>query len=160
MQETVAGVVPEGVVDLLEAVEIDEQRRAVGAAPAGPGEHLLHPVEDQGAVGEPGERVVQRLVADALEQSCVPNRDRGLAREPAQPVGHVGVVAQALGPVDHVTDHEADRIAVDHDRDRCDRLASQLVHELRERAAIGRGVPVPHVDRHLTAADLAHRDLE
>ena len=92
-QEPVAGFVPERVVHLLEAVEVDEQRRALDVAPAGPGEHLLDPVEDQRAVREPGERVVQRLVPDALEQAGVADRDRGLAREPAQPVGHVGVVA-------------------------------------------------------------------
>ena len=79
-QQAVAGVVAERVVHLLEAVEVDEQRRAVGAAPAGPGEHLLDAVEDERAVREPGERVVQRLVADALEQPRVADRDRRLAR--------------------------------------------------------------------------------
>ena len=112
---------PERVVDLLEAVEVDEQRRALGAAPAGPGEHLLDAVEDERAVREPGERVVQRLVADALEQARVADRDRRLAGDAPQPIRDVGVVGQALGPVDDVADHEADRLAVDDDRDRRDR---------------------------------------
>ncbi len=109
MQQLVAGLVAERVVDLLEAVEVDEQRRALGAAPAGAREHLLDPVEDQRPVGQTGERVVQRLVPDALEQPGVADRDRRLARETAQPARELGVVAQALGPVDDVADDEADR---------------------------------------------------
>ena len=109
LQQPVAGLVTERVVHLLEAVEVDEQRRALGVAAAGPGEHLLDPVEDQRAVGQAGERVVQRLVPDALEQAGVANRDRRLAREAAQTVRQLRVVAQALGPVHDVADDQADR---------------------------------------------------
>ena len=62
-QQLVADRVAEGVVDALEAVEVDEHRRRLGAAAAGVGEHLLGAVHDQRAVGQAGERVVQRLVA-------------------------------------------------------------------------------------------------
>ena len=62
-QQLVADRVAEGVVDALEAVEVDEHRRRVGAVAAGVDEHLLGAVHDQRAVRQPGERVVQRLVA-------------------------------------------------------------------------------------------------
>ena len=52
----------EGVVDLLEAVEIHHQDRAAILGPASGAKGLIDPVAKQGAVGEPGERVVQRLV--------------------------------------------------------------------------------------------------
>ena len=64
-QQLVADGVAEGVVDALEAVEVDEHRRDVGAAVVtGVQEHLLGAVHDQRAVREAGERVVQRLVAE------------------------------------------------------------------------------------------------
>src|SRR4051812_34576732 len=56
--------VAERVVDALEAVEIDEHGRRARALAAGAGEHLLGALHDQRAVGEPGERVVERLVAE------------------------------------------------------------------------------------------------
>ena len=62
-QQLVAGGVPEGVVDVLEAVDVDVQRRDRDLLPARAGEHLLGAVERQHAVGQAGQRVVQRLVA-------------------------------------------------------------------------------------------------
>ena len=62
-QQLVAHGVAERVVDPLEAVEVDEHRRRLGAVAPGAGEHALGPVHDQRAVGQPGQRVVQRLVA-------------------------------------------------------------------------------------------------
>ena len=62
-QQLVADGMAEGVVDALEAVEVHEHRRRLGAAAAGVDEHLLGAVHDQRAVREPRERVVQRLVA-------------------------------------------------------------------------------------------------
>ena len=96
------------------------------AAAAGAGEHLLDAVEDERAVREAGERVVQRLVADALEQARVADRDRRLARDAAQPARELGVVDHALGPVDDVADDEADALVVDDDRDRRDRGRAEL----------------------------------
>ena len=158
-QEPVAGLVPERVVDLFEPVEVDEQRGAVDAAPAGPGEHLLDPVQDEGAVGEPGERIVECLVPDALEQPGVADRDRRLAGEAPHPVRYVRVVGQALGPVDDVADHETDRFAVDADRDRRDCRAPQLVHEARQRLPARGGVAVPDVHGDVGGADLGHRNV-
>ena len=59
-QELIADAVAERVVDRLEVVEIDEQRRHRRLTAARAGEHLLDAVQDQCAVGEPGQRVVRR----------------------------------------------------------------------------------------------------
>ena len=63
LQQAVAGVVAERVVDLLEAVEVDEQQRGGLAAALGRGQRGLHAVVEQRAVGEVGQVVVQGLVA-------------------------------------------------------------------------------------------------
>ena len=82
--------------------------------------------------GSPVERVVQRLVADALEQAGVADRDRRLARDAAEAAGELGVVDHALGPVDDVADDEADALVVDDDRDGRDRGRAELVHQHRQ----------------------------
>ena len=62
LQQAVARVVAERVVDLLEVVEVDQHhgRGDVRAAPGG--DRLLDAVAEERAVGQAGERVVQRLV--------------------------------------------------------------------------------------------------
>ena len=65
-QQQVAGVVAERVVDVLEAVEVEQQQADVGPVAVGGGQRLLEPVGQQGAVGQPGQAVVQRLVAHLL----------------------------------------------------------------------------------------------
>ena len=57
-EQLVAGPVAERVVDRLEGVEVDEQRRHRFLIQPRPGQRLLDPVEDQGPVRQPGERVV------------------------------------------------------------------------------------------------------
>ncbi len=51
----------EGVVDLLEAVEVDEQHRGVGTRRHTLGDGLTDTVEDRGPVGELGQGVERRL---------------------------------------------------------------------------------------------------
>ena len=86
-QELVAGLVAEPVVHQLEAVEVDEEHRdhgvvvAVGEA----GERVLEPVLHEGAVGQPGERVVQREVSELLGARVAVDRDRD---EVAGPLEH------------------------------------------------------------------------
>jgi hypothetical protein len=63
-QHLVAAAVAEGVVERLEVVEVDEQdgdRRVVAAL-----ERVPDAVEQQRAVGHPGERVVERAVAQLV----------------------------------------------------------------------------------------------
>ncbi len=57
-QQLVADAVTERVVDALEVVEVDEQRRHRRLAAARAHQHLLHAVEDQRTVGQARERVV------------------------------------------------------------------------------------------------------
>jgi hypothetical protein len=48
----------QGVVDILEAVEVEEQQRRHVASTADAGDRVLEPLEEQDAVGQAGERVV------------------------------------------------------------------------------------------------------
>jgi len=76
-QEQVPDVVPEGVVDLLEPVEVHEEQGDAGAVTAGEVERVLDAVVEQDAVRETRERVVKR------EPLRVP--ERGLGRAPRSP---------------------------------------------------------------------------
>ena len=68
LQQLVAARVAERVVDDLEAVEVEEQDRgaALGVVALGAADRLVEAVEEEHAVGQPGERVVQRVVLQAL----------------------------------------------------------------------------------------------
>ncbi len=58
-EDLVAGAVAEAVVDALEAVDVEEvDGRGVAAAAAI--DRVREPVTEEGAVGQPGERVVER----------------------------------------------------------------------------------------------------
>ena len=61
-QQPVAGLMAERVVELLEVVEVDQQQRELGLAGAGGGRGLVEAGEQLAAVGEAGQRVVQRVV--------------------------------------------------------------------------------------------------
>ena len=78
-QQLVARGVAERVVDVLEAVDVDVQRRDRNLQAARAGEHLLGAVERQHAVGQAGESVVQRLVAKLVRSSPSPSPGRARA---------------------------------------------------------------------------------
>ena len=61
-QDLVSGLMAEPVVDLLEAVDVHEQRGDRHVQPPRSGEHLLGAVEDQAPVRQVGQRIVQRAV--------------------------------------------------------------------------------------------------
>ena len=65
LQQRVPGLVPVAVVGLLELVEVDEADRD-RALRADLGQGDLEPLEEQGPVGQPGEVVVEGLVAQPL----------------------------------------------------------------------------------------------
>ena len=163
LEELVADLVAHGVVDRLEIVQVDEQRRDRRVLAAGAGQHVLGPVEDQRPVGQTGQGVVQRLVADLVEQTRVAHRGRGMCGEAAQPLGHGRVAAQAVGVLRHDREHVADELTVRHDRhagggdrtgvghDRPDFDAGEGarpvevrdgLHEVRDRKAAERGSQV------------------
>ena len=58
LEQQIATLVAERVVDLLEAVEIEQHHGDAAAFAAGCEKRLLHPVGEEQAVREPGERVV------------------------------------------------------------------------------------------------------
>ena len=66
LQELVAGAVAEGVVDLLEAIEVDEQHRENLLGSRGASERLVEPVTKECAVRKVGEPVVERLARQLL----------------------------------------------------------------------------------------------
>ena len=118
-QQLVADVVAEGVVDLLEPVEVHEQHgRGAGGLQA-PFEALL----EVQPVGQPGQRVVQGQVlgllggaADPLDQRVVGQRDAGMAGEGLKQLGVFGVegadVVEAVGDRQHADDRDRPRAAV------------------------------------------------
>ncbi len=107
-QEPVARGVPEAVVDGLEAVQV-QVAEPEPLALAG-GERLLQPLEEQGAVGQSGERVVRGLVAQPqVEQPALGGvlhqRELVLGRAVGVPQqGHrqIGPQDGAVGPVERL----------------------------------------------------------
>ena len=57
-----------GVVDLLEAIQIQAQDRGLLSVAGGLGQTLLHSIFQQKPIGQPGEQVVVRLVNQLLMQ--------------------------------------------------------------------------------------------
>ena len=72
LEQQVADLVAERVVDVLEAVEVDEQQRERLPAAARSDDALLEAVVEQHAVGQIGERIARREVA-----GCAPRRSCG-----------------------------------------------------------------------------------
>jgi hypothetical protein len=58
--------VPQRVVDLLEAVQVDEQQGGLDGGSRSHGQALLQAVAEQHPVGQLGERVVRGLVTVAV----------------------------------------------------------------------------------------------
>lgn len=54
---------PQGIVDVLEVVEVQEQDRDTTASPPGLYEDVLQTIREQGPVGQLGQGVVQSLVS-------------------------------------------------------------------------------------------------
>ena len=63
LQQLISGRVPEAVVDVLEPVQVDEERTRGHAWPARcPRDYLLGAVDHEGTVRQPRQDVVQRLM--------------------------------------------------------------------------------------------------
>ena len=92
-QELVAGGVADAVVDGLEAVEVDEEHAQLGLAAGRHVERVLEAVEEERAVGQPGQRVVEGLL-HGLDGARVGQRE---ARVLGEGVEHaeLGVVEAA-----------------------------------------------------------------
>ena len=66
LEQRIADVVPKGVVDDLESVEVEEQDRHQAINALGVGQRLLQSFEQQHAVGQAGEHVVVGKVTQSL----------------------------------------------------------------------------------------------
>ena len=90
-QQPVSHLVPERVVDELEAVEVEEEDRGRGGrvGALGAPDRLVEPVQEQHAVREAGERVVQRVVLEALLGPLAVG-DVGLAADDPSARAHAG----------------------------------------------------------------------
>ena len=181
-QHDVARRVPEPVVDVLEAVEVDEQHGDAAAVVAGAGDGGVERLLEQAPVGEPGQVVVMRVVQGAAlaldPQGDVGERDHRAGDRAAgvadRPGLHLDPRRNAVGP------HEGDRLLGDllpverachrplgrgeqpavrvaHARQR---LAGELSLERAGRDAadlVGRGVRVAH---HALGVDDHHALLQ
>ncbi|MEZ5262905.1 MAG: hypothetical protein R2755_14305 [Acidimicrobiales bacterium] len=97
-QQAVAGGVAQAVVDHLEVVEVDEQHHRIGPAPAVDLQRVLHPVGQQHAVGEPGQRIVERLPDElALQRLALAH-----VADVQHQAGHVGIGQEVGGGDLHV----------------------------------------------------------
>ncbi len=83
--ELVARRVPEGVVHLLEPVEVDEEHADRLAISPGSHELLVDAVLEQAPVRQTGQRVVPCEVRDLLQQSGVLHRGHRVVGETDQP---------------------------------------------------------------------------
>ena len=135
LQQLVADRVAERVVDRLEVVEVQEEDRVV--APAR-GEQLAEPVEEERAVGQPGQRVVEGLVLEAALQLAQ------LGDEVLEAVvlqRDARVVGQRAEERQVVAVEAADRAAVGDEEGADD---ARLARERREHRALRRrGGPAP-----------------
>src|SRR3954462_1842175 len=105
LEEEVAVVVTERIVDLLEAVEVHQQDRRRHPLPRDTSDGLAHPPSEELAVGKRGQGVVQRLVlalgrlaAQLIEQAPVLERDGGVVGEGVAKVGGWAVARAAPAP--------------------------------------------------------------
>ena len=86
LDHPVAERVAERVVELAEAVEVEAQQRRLLAAVAGAGQRLLDPLEQAGAVGEVGQRVVGRQMPGLrLARAPLPVTSMPVPRKPSSP---------------------------------------------------------------------------
>jgi hypothetical protein len=90
-QQLVAGGVAEAVVDVLEVVQVDEQDGQVPLAR--PSQGVLDPLGGQGAVGQAGQPVVERLVDELSLQLLAVGDVAGVQHQAAD----VGVLEQVGG---------------------------------------------------------------
>jgi hypothetical protein len=132
-EQGVAGCMTESVVDGLEAVEVDEQDARARPPASRSRDGLLEPVVEQGAVGEPGELVVEGAVRELLGELLLLGHVAGVPDQTADGVVVEQVAAQAL-------QHAGPPVAVEHrEGHRHTELAArgETVHRLAHDGAVG-----------------------
>ena len=174
-EQLVAGLVAQGVVDPLDVVEVDEQDGDVAAVPARAGQRLLEPVQQQPAVGQAGEGVVQgechQLVlggppgGDVLDHAdreggAVLFVPTGVDQHPDH--GAVAADQPALGarsrlpPPDHAQPRVLGRLDLVGVHEPGERRADQLLPRVAEEGA----QRVVHLDEEALVGEQGHADRE
>ena len=101
VQQRVARVVTECVVDLLEAIEIHQQNGVRRSGALRPLQTLRDPVVEEAPVREPGERVVQRLVEELRLRILALDELRELACDDGEGEPQVAVRLAQAGELEH-----------------------------------------------------------
>ena len=109
-EQVVAGVVAEAVVDLLEAVEVEQQQRGRARRAVAVVEHPLGLLEQRAPVGQPGQLVGAGLLPDLVEGADLAEGDGGAGEggqhaADGQPRGHD---RQLVAPADGEDDQAGD----------------------------------------------------
>ena len=146
-EQFVAGGVAEGIVDFLEAVEVEQQQRRGRPRPAAPGQHIVDLAVEQGAVGEAGEGIVIGELFQLLL--------RGLAlgdvlNGAAEARGQALLVPQHLACHDKIADRAIAAPELDVD---APGLAGADYFRLRFQNAAGAVVDIGRHDSRVTAAE-------
>ena len=138
-EHAIAGGVAARVVDLLEVVEVEEQHGERVAGPAGALQGEVQAVQEQGAVGQAGELVVQRLMGEPrLAALALDGPDQRAPELHGLELGHDQAI---LGALPHRPQRQVLVVvgAEQHDR----RVGGRHPHVLEQRQRIGvRGVRV------------------
>jgi hypothetical protein len=137
-QQVVAGAVAQAVVDELEVVDVEEEDRHPGLAAVRLGQCDREAVDEERAVRQPGEGIVQSLMADVGLGSAALC---GLGQQVGDRVHEVELVLSERAPVGRLDREDAERRAAAVDRHADGARRSGVVHELGERQA-GLGRPV------------------
>ena len=87
LQDAVAGMVAERVVDLLEAVQVEQQQRERAVLAVGDARRLVETIVQERAVRQIGQRVVIRQVGEALFDAPALAPDAGVRAARARPPG-------------------------------------------------------------------------
>ena len=114
-QQGVAGAVAEGVVDVLELVEVEEQQRHASAPPLSAGQHAGQLLLEAVPVVQPGERIALGQIQDLIGRLALA---RDVLEQPEVADQLVGCVAHRIAAardepsVAHLDLHRGRRVAV------------------------------------------------
>ena len=125
LQQTVAGVVPQRVVDVLEVVQVEEHDRDALLRPLRKGQGVLDAVPEQAAVRQQRERVVEGQLAQLLLQRLALADVAEIQCKPGDGRIFVQVAAHAL-------ERAASVAGLEYQFDRADHAATSRRHLVQE----------------------------
>ena len=92
-----AVVVAEGVVDLLEAIQVEQQQRERCVLVAAGGDGLLHVPLQEGAIGQPGQQIMRGLVGQLVLGSPRSVMSRTMPVKTRRPSKGYSLTARSMG---------------------------------------------------------------